>query len=291
MVGPSIVGLLSNLVPMIHFFTLDAVSFVASAASVHSIGEHVPPARGEARGAEDGRGQDGAARASFAQAVASGFQTVRAQPGMTFIMSLKAFTGGTWNLAFTLGIALLVQHLAPGDARAFGLVMAGYGAGNFAGALYYGNHHRPHPGRLMFSGYIQFGLGFLLVGISPSIGWMIAAAAFSGYAGPMNELAFSDTIQSRFPLRDISRVFRLRMAVETSSTLFFTGISPLLFRLIGVRGTIAFCGGAWVLSGLLGFFQLKTVEAHEQAAEERRVRSLREAGQDAAAAQAEAPIH
>jgi hypothetical protein len=255
MVGPTVVGLMSNLVPMIHFFTLDALSFFGSAWSVHSIRKTVPAPSASSQ-----------SRASFSQSIAAGFRTVAAQPGMPFIFWLKALTGGTWNLAFTLGIALLVQQLAPGDARAFGLVMATYGAGNFIGALYFGNHHRPHPGRLMFSGYTLFGIGFVCVGCAPRISWMMAAAAFSGFAGPMNELAFSDTIQSRFPAREISRVFRLRMAVETLSTLFFTGISPLLFRAIGVRGTIVFCGLAWALSGALGFLRLRRVEEEESAA-------------------------
>jgi len=246
MVGPTLVGLLSNVVPMIHFFTLDALTFIGSAWSVRSIGGTVPAAA-------DGSGE----RASFSRAIAAGFRTVSAAPGMPFILGLKALTGGTWNLAFMLGIALLVQQLAPGDARAFGLVMACYGAGNFVGALYFGNHRRPHPGRLMFAGYALFGAGFIALGFAPGIGSMMAAAAFSGFAGPMNELAFSDTIQSRFPANEISRVVRLRMAVETLSTLIFTGISPLLFRTLGPRGTIVFCGLTWVGSGALGFLRLR----------------------------------
>src|SRR2546428_5375872 len=38
---------------------------------------------------------------------------------------------------------------------------------------------------------------------------------------------------------------RLRTAVETVATLVVTGISPLLFRLLSVRGTIIACGLAW----------------------------------------------
>jgi len=255
MVGPMLIGLLSHLLPMIHFFTLDAVSFFASAFSVHRIKAEVPAPSARSEG-----------RASFLQTIQAGFRTVAAQPGMPFIFWLKALTGGTWNLAFALGIAMLVQQLAPGDARAFGLVVASYGAGNFLGALYFGNHHRPHPGRLMFWGYALFGTGFICVGCAPTILWMMGTACFSGFAGPMNELAFSDTIQSRFPAREISRVFRLRMAVETLSTLVFTGLSPLMIRVLTVRGTIVLCGLTWLICGLLGFARLDRVEAEEGAA-------------------------
>jgi MFS family permease len=250
MVGPAIIGLLSGVIPTVHFFTLDALSFVASAASVHSLRKITTAA---ARPASE-RPQ------SFWEATLSGFRTVRAERGMTHIMWTKAVTGGFWNLAIGLGFALLVQELAPGDVRAFGLLVASYGAGNFAGALYFGNHHRPRPAFLMFAGFALLGVGFVLMGIAPSAHWAMVAAAGAGFAGPMNDLAFSDFVQARFPIVEISRVFRLRLAVETLSTLLCMALAPTLFRVLTVRGTIILCGAVWIVSGLLGLWRLEEID-------------------------------
>jgi len=250
MIGPTAVGLLSSLVPMIHFFTLDAVSFVCSAWAVRSIGAEVPaPA------------ESGAVEDSFLQSALAAFRTVRKRRGMPFLFWLKAITGSTWTLAFSLGIALLVHELEGDDARAFGFAMASYGAGNFAGALYFGNHKRPDSLLLMFAGYCSLGVGFVLVGCAPGIHWLMAAAAYTGFTGPMNDLAFSDLIQARFLVHELPRVYRLRIAVETVATLLVTGVSPLIFRGLGTRGTVVACGVTWVVSGASGFMQLARLRA------------------------------
>jgi MFS family permease len=249
MIGPTAVGLLSSVVPMIHFFTLDAASFLASAWAVHSIGAEVPPPAAS-----------GALEGSFAQSVLAAFRTVRDRKGMPFLFWLKAITGSTWTLAFSLGIALLVHEMVGDDARAFGFAMASYGAGNFLGALYFGNHSRPDSLRLMFVGYSCLGVGFVLVGCAPSLHWLMVAAALTGYCGPMNDLAFSDHIQVRFAVHELPRVYRLRTAVETVATLIVTGISPLIVRALGVRGTIVGCGLAWVASGATGFARLPRLQ-------------------------------
>lgn len=246
MVGPASVGLLASVVPMIHFFTLDAASFVASAWAVRSIGADVPPpASGES---------------SFAQSVLAAFRTVRARRGLPFLFWLRAITGSTWTLAFALGIALLVRQLAGDDARAFGLTMASYGLGNFAGALWFGNHGRPDSLSLLFAGYAAFGVGLILIGCAPGIHWMMAAAVYAGFTGPMNDLAFSDYLQSCFEVHELPRVYRLRTAIETVATLLLTAVSPLVFRGVGVRWTIVAGGLVWLGSGAAGFVRRKSIE-------------------------------
>jgi DHA3 family macrolide efflux protein-like MFS transporter len=145
-----------------------------------------------------------------------------------------------------------VQQLAPNDTRSFGLVIASYGIGNFAGALYFGNHERPRSALMMFSGYIWLGLGFVLIALSPTIHWIMLSAAFTGFSGTMNEVTFFDLIQTRFPIGEITRIFRLRMATDTAAILAMMLIAPLLLRLTSVRIVIHLCGGVWILTGLFG---------------------------------------
>ena len=111
---------------------------------------------------------------------------------MSYIMFAKALTGGTWNLTYGLGFALLVQEVARHDTRAFGSVMAAYGLGNFAGALYFGNRERRRPATIMSYGFVWLGLGFALIACCPSIAWIMLTAALSGFSGTMNEITFSD---------------------------------------------------------------------------------------------------
>jgi DHA3 family macrolide efflux protein-like MFS transporter len=244
MVGPAIVGLLASWIPMIHFFTLDALTFFVSALSVYSLRHFIKIDEAPVK-----------KRRSFLESIRAGFELVREKPGMNYIFFAKAVTAGTWNLSLMIGFPLLIHEVTQGDARAFGLVMASYGLGNFSGALYFGQRERRRLWQMMFAGYIYLGLGFVLIGLAPGIWWIVVAAALAGLTGPMNDLAFIDLMQTSFPVRDLTKVFRLRMAVESAGTLFFSLISPWMIKLTSVRAVIIACGIAWILTGAGGLFK------------------------------------
>lgn len=251
MVGPAIVGLLAAFIPMIHFFTLDALTFLISAFCIYSLKKHVP-ADAEA----------GAKKTSFTDSIRSGFQLIQHKAGMRYIFFAKALTSGAWSLALMIGFPLLVHQITGGDARSFGLVMASYGVGNFIGALYFGSRIRQRLIRMLFVGYIWLGVGFVLIGMAPSLWMIVVAACLTGFSGPMNDLAFIDLVQKNFAVRDLTKIFRLRITVESAGTLFFTLISPWMISFITVRGVIIFCGIAWVIAGILGLILLLKLDSN-----------------------------
>jgi len=243
--GPGIVGFLSTFVPIIHFFTIDALSFAISAISVGALKNK--------RIAKADRPKVKPA-ITFSEAVKSGFRLIRRTPGMNYIMGAKATTTAMWNLAYGLGLALLVSRISPHDIKAFGLVVASYGAGNLGGALILGNMQRRNPIHLMFGGYIWLGAGFVMVGLAPSLGWAMLAAAFPAIGGPLNDMPFFDLVQTQFQVKDLAKVFRLRMALENGATLIVMLAAPLILKMISVNVLIVVCGGTMVLAGVCGLF-------------------------------------
>lgn len=245
MVGPAIVGLFAALIPMIHFFTLDALTFIISAICVYPLIKFVPT------------DPETIKRTDFKESIKASFRLIRQRAGMRYIFLAKALTSGTWSMALMIGFPLLVHNSTGGDARSFGLVMASYGVGNFAGAIFFGSRLRSRLMRMLFGGYVWLGMGFILIGIAPTIGWIVLAACFTGFSGPMNDLAFIDLVQKEFAIKDLAKIFRLRITVESAGTLFFTLISPILIKTITVRGVIVLCGTIWILVGVLGYHLLK----------------------------------
>jgi DHA3 family macrolide efflux protein-like MFS transporter len=242
MVGPGIVGLFSGFIAPIHFFTMDALTFLISAGSLRPL-QHM----------EAGRHVKGPRRRiPFREAILAGFHAIRNKSGMRFLLYSKAATTGSWNLAYGLGFALLVQEIAAHDTRSFGLVIASYGAGNFAGALYFGNIHRPRPAFMMYAGYVWMGLGFVVTAFCHSIPTLMVTVAVTGFSGTMNEVTFFELVQKNFAVGEITRIFRLRMALDTTVTLTLMLIAPLILRTVGVRPVISFCGMTWVAVGLIG---------------------------------------
>lgn len=250
--GPGVVGLLTALIPTVHFFTLDALSFAASAASIAALRRERPI---ETREPLEPR------RIGYLEALASGFHAIARKPGMRYFVFAKAIVGGAWNLAYSLGLALFCHRLAPGNARVYGLAVAAYGAGNLTGALVIGNLRRERPIRLMFRGYLWLGAGFVLAAATSGFPALLVTMAATGFAGPMNDLPFVDIVQASYPISELSKVFRLRVALETGATLVFMLLAPTLFRLTSVSWVFALCGATIILAGVLG---LARAEARQE---------------------------
>ena len=236
-VGPGIVGLLSGLIPTVHFFTLDALSFGFSALSIAALGPTPPPR---------------AAPAPERESLGAAWRALKRSPLMVYLVTVKSLGGGLWSLSYGLGLALLVQRLAPGNVRAFGLTIASYGAGNLAGALFIGNVPRRRPAFALFCGYLWMGAGFVAMGAAPGLGALAAACAWAGFGGPINDLPFVDIVQDLYPVAEIARVFRLRMAAETAAGLILLLLAPALFRAAPVRLVISACGVIFALFGAVG---------------------------------------
>ncbi len=246
MVGPTIVGLLSSVIPMIHFFTVNALTYIASAFSLNSIPAIDPEATsfGGTKAQEHG---------SIWVTIKSGYDAVKARPGVMSIFVVRAVNGGSWIVVMGLGLALFVREMTgSADARQFGLVMGSYGFGNFFGALFFGNIRRASNSFMIFGGYIWLGVMFVLMGFAPTIGWVMAAAAVAGFSGPMNDLGFIDMIQRRFPVDELARVTRLRIVLETGVWLFCMLLAPSLFRMFPVRAVIIACGVVYAACGVVG---------------------------------------
>lgn len=253
MVGPTIVGLLSSVIPMIHFFTVDAITYIVSAFSINSI-----PALDPEAVKEENRPHR---HTSILRTIVSGYEAVRERTGIMTLMLVRAMNGGCWGIIMGLGIALYVRDLTvTEDARQFGYVMGSYGFGNFFGSLFFGNIRRMRSWIMIWGGYVWLGAMFVGVGLAPSIGWMMFASALAGFAGPMNDLGFIDTIQTRFHVHELPRVVRFRLTLDTGFGLVAMLLAPSMIRMFGVRDVIMGCGTVYFLSGVIGLLAKEPTE-------------------------------
>jgi MFS family permease len=242
-VGPTLVAMLAPLVDTIHFFTFDSLSFAVSAISVLRLGRSAP------------RPTSSSVRPSFWENVGADWRAVTARPLMRELMLVRGAVGGLWGTAYVLGLTLLCAKLAPGDMGAFGRTVAWYGVGNVAGALFVGNIHRPRPAALLFTGHIALGLGFAAIGAAPTIGWLGAACVFAGFGGPVNDVPFVDIVQKLYPVADIPKIFRIRLAVETGAALSLLAAAPSLVAHFSARALVIFCGLGVAAFGAVGLSQ------------------------------------
>ena len=242
--GPAIIGLLSALIETIHFFTLNSLSYLFSAFSVFSIRESISTA--SIRHSSENK--------HLLTSFLSSFKLLRTRPSVLRTLFAKTITGGAWGLVYGLGMALLVHEISPKDVKAFGLVMGAYGIGNVFAAILIGNLERKNPERMVYFGLSWLGICFAFVAGAKSFPLLLFATALTAIGGPLNDLPFMDLVQAEFGLKDLSKIFRLRMIAETFFSLLFMLISPLLFRFFPIRSVIFGCGIFILAFGVLGLF-------------------------------------
>jgi len=253
LLGPGLIALIGGWIPVMHFLTLDAASFLASGAAVALIGRRrtAPPAAS-------------LAREPVLANIRRGAGAMRGHKLLGFVFATSGLLNGAWCAAFYLTLPLLMtqrQVSGPGGSgiAAFGLVISAYGAANLAATLVIGS--RPMPARpqgQMFGGNLLMGLAILLLALAASLPaelilpGLMAAAALGAPAGPMRDIPTAVLRQTRLHHADMGAAMRAYMAVNSGGLLGAMLLVPSLVHAIGASAVLILCGAIYVVVGLLG---------------------------------------
>jgi DHA3 family macrolide efflux protein-like MFS transporter len=245
--GPALIALIASRLPTMHFLTLDAVSFLVSAAALCAIGRR--PTRSVR------------ARVSLASTMVRGFRVLRRDRLLRFLLHTSGISNGGWYAAMFLGVPLMLAHNGHTGAdgiRAFGAVIACYGVTNFAANVIVGSRSLPRaPGRMILTGNILTGAGIVLMGASgllPSAPvWAVClAAAVAGGGGPINDIPRTTLMQTVPPPADVAAAFRAWLVMANVGVLVGLAAAPTLFDAVGAPVGIAMLGGAMVIVAVAG---------------------------------------
>ncbi len=236
--GPSLVGALTSWIPLVHFFTFNAFSFLGSAWFIHRVD---PPAEGFVAGSDP------------SVHLRSSWVLVQGKSDVYRSLMAKCVAGGAWALAYGVGLALLSERARPGSVESFGSLIAVYGIGNLLGAIWMGSLQRNRPELWVYIGLFWLGIGFL--GMSFARDWtsILLWVGFTAMGGPINDLPFVDLTQIRFSPGEIAQVFRWRGVLESLSSLIFLWVSPWALNSFGVSPVLGACGVVMVFCALWGW--------------------------------------
>jgi MFS transporter, DHA3 family, macrolide efflux protein len=250
LVGPLLVIAMASVLPVKHFLTMDAVSFLISAGAVVLIGPL--PMRFDAQ-----------TKVSLKQALSRGFRAMRRHRLLGFLLATSGLLNGAWYAAMFLGLPLILAHSAhapQNGLRAFGTVIACYGVANLLGNLLIGGRPLPaFPGIMILSGNILTGVGIVAMGVigaipGISISWIYIGAAVAGFGGPMNDIPRSTLMQTALSPDDVAAAFRAWMVMANAGKLVAMLAAPALFSAVGGGVGVAVCGSAMVVGGMWGLF-------------------------------------
>lgn len=242
-IGPNVVAFLGTWLSPIHFFSINALTFFASAIALKRMGSVEAPKQKQVGWQTVKEGVLGGARMTFQY------------PPLRFIALTGILSTPTWYLILPLGLALLVHERMPDDYAALGLMIGSYGIGNVLGNIWVGSVEMKRPERFLMAGRLIAGLGFIVMALTPSLAGMLVMAGVAACGGPITDLANVMTVQNKYRGVQAARVFRFQLAFFNAQILVIYLLSPFLFRTFGVVNVILGSASLIALAGMMGFWQ------------------------------------
>ncbi len=255
LIGPSIGGLLSLLLPVIHFLTVSAGAYALGALAMRRVGRGLDEPHGVARGA----GIGGAVKRMLL-----GFAIARRDRPIARILAANTVCLIGWILGITLGIPMLMANHPPSGFEhqplvALSCVLAAYGVGDFFSNVWVANRRPADRWRFMFSGYFLLGIGVgslplpILIGMGAfELPATMAIAFVAGSGGPIFFLPMLTTLQTRVSGADIAAIFRLRIALTSGSMAAASLAGSWMFDWPGAIATVIFAGCVMTATGAVG---------------------------------------
>jgi MFS family permease len=248
LLGPGLVALLAGALPHEHFLSLDAVSFLASAAAVSLIRRLRPNLPVVRR----------TTRESIWSGFTRGVRAMAAHPVLGYVLATGGLLNGAWYAVYFLGLPLMLQARV-GGLGAYGFVLSCYGCTNLAATMVFGSRAvQSRPQYQMFGGNALQGLGLALLGVASLmpgpfvLPGFAAAAALGAIGGPMKDIPLAVLRQTRLPPADRAAGMRAYMAVTSAGTLLAMLVAPPLIVMAGVAPVVVGCGAVYLAVGVLG---------------------------------------
>ncbi|MCK6451057.1 MAG: MFS transporter [Alphaproteobacteria bacterium] len=256
--GPGIIAVAGGLIPVMHFFTIDALSFLVSATAIALVLRSAPRPAAAASGGDVRRGE---IRRRVRQGITGGFNAVRRHPLMRLALAAHGVGSGAWYLAVILCVAFKVKAELNLDVGAYGMVIAAYGVGNLLATVAVASLRFSQQGVVMFAGRLVAAVGYLGLGTADSVEEMMAWAAVAAAGAPVSNIPFLNILQADFVPDDIARVYRLRMTIEWGSIAGALVLSPVLLEALGTSRVIELAG---IAVGLVGVVGMVLAQAHDR---------------------------
>ena len=247
--GPLIVGILAGVLPEKYFLTLDAASFALAALAAAML-----PARGNPASAQRGRVMD---------AMLRGIAAVRRDKLLHDCWAVAGIANGAWIVTFYLCVPLAIDHAAAtgfggSGLGAFGLVIACYGATNFAALLIVGNREMPpRPEHQIIAAKFVMMAGMIVVALTawlapPALllpGFMLGAL-ISAPGGPMVDVPVAVMRQTRLGPAEVAPAVRAFIANNQVGNIVGLLAAPLLIRALGIGSVAGLCAAMTAGVGL-----------------------------------------
>lgn len=232
--GPGLAALLIAFIPLTHFFTLDAISFIISAFSILLLSRHFVWKTAQKQQRSPGI-------AGVARELHESLLLVRKHEVIGWTIFMLGIVNMAWSAAFIVGVPLLAKDVLHQGVQAVGLITGAYGVGNVVSNLIIGSLHIKRRVLMMFTAQIVVGTGFLIMVSAPVLPVAILGSALAALGGPMGDIMFDVLVQTSIPASHLGKVFSLQMTVSSVGSSLGLLFAGPFFLWLGIVPGIILC--------------------------------------------------
>ena len=191
----------------------------------------------------------------------AGFRVAGRSPTLVYCFLSALFNAGAWYLGFVFSTALILSSAPEGGGAGvggFATASLFYGVGNILGNFVTSRQVIRRPLHFIVAGRATAAVGyFLLAAMGVHLAGICVCAALIALGTPPADLAFLKVLQTGYDLRDVTKLYRVKVVSEYAGMLLMMLAAPGLLGLTSPSGVIAVCGGAMGAVGLTGYLLLR----------------------------------
>lgn len=253
LLGPGMAGILLTVMPAVHFFTLDSLTFVVSALCVAAVMRLTGAPRQQVPA---GTASTPAKRRPWLHDVPAGWRLVWQDRCLPAIIGADAAGNLAWA-AFSLGGLILCKERLGSGPGGYGLLIGAYGLGSLAGNVLAGNGELGFKrSTLAVSGWLLIGLCFAGLGAAPNMAWAMACTALAGVGGSVAHVSRAAYLGRAVPGAHLGKVYSVQRLATTLAGAAGTLLVGRLLEKVTATAVLALGGGFMVVAGIAALVSL-----------------------------------
>ncbi|MGE5701405.1 MAG: MFS transporter [Clostridia bacterium] len=218
--APMTIGLLASAMPLFVLFFVNSGAYLLSAAFIHSIKKRL-------------REEDSVSAAAFAPKlyltdIRLACKEVVHKRLLLYIVIFSNLGYLGWQVCWSVGFPVMANELGHGNAGMLGILVGFYGFGNLLGSLFMARVHYTNYLLFVLIGWLFQAGGYLLMaGSQGVVGIAYAAAALSGFGGPLTGIPTVMAIQTMSADTNVGKIFSLNMLLFTFFGVLSSGLGAI----------------------------------------------------------------
>jgi MFS transporter, DHA3 family, macrolide efflux protein len=247
--GPGLTGAFLAFLPLPHFFTLDAVTFILSAIALVIISK----AFVQKSETKKMKYEQKSPLIDFKIAIS----LLKNHKVLLWALISLGMVNLCWGAVYMVGVPLFTEQILKESAGAFGLIGGAYGIGNLLSLFAVGTLKRSIL--FMYAGHLILGAGFIVIASADSLSVAIIGAVIAAFGSPMGDIILLTMIQTDFPETHIGKIYSFRALMGGLGLAMGTFIASFTYRLASISSIMIIFSMVIIAVGAIGILRVSWI--------------------------------